>query len=38
MSGMHSDGDLLTKNEVWDLVNFIQSLSDSGAVKHNGTH
>jgi mono/diheme cytochrome c family protein len=29
---------ILTKNEIWDLVNFIQSLSDSGAVKHNGTH
>jgi mono/diheme cytochrome c family protein len=29
---------ILSKNQVWDLVNFIQSLSNSGAVKHNGTH
>jgi mono/diheme cytochrome c family protein len=29
---------ILTKNQIWDLVNYIQSLSGSNAVQHNGPH
>jgi mono/diheme cytochrome c family protein len=29
---------ILTKEQIWDLVNYIQSFSGSNAVQHNSTH